>query len=476
MNKGGVPTMVEVTHAFSTFSLPIFIEGIDEYVFFDKLEQQGYHLYNDNTAHLLAYGDAVRDDVSQLKKYFMPYIEGKLFAKRNIEGFKRFFKPFHQHGKLIEENKQYPFTITAVEWFLCPFQIAFLILHIKHSELETFDRTKAFMRCFRDFHHAYTFNIMDHQYDSLQHFFNDVLLASLPELQIQKTENSYTRTFENFQDELLLASHFITTSQTITDKQLFLLNEGEGSFIKNAAMAQYISDDYIGGYLDAHEFRRYDPYVRYVQSDDIGTIITTFEDTEVAWQQMKRYFNGPLFYQVFYHYFLKMTLLNFSNDYAKLQWQKDKGYVQELVKNMTMFEAHYYFYEISTQSEELAVSSLLRKTLDIQRVYEEAKSSLQHLFTIQEQVADMRQNTLLFFLTMSTVLSGAFGMNLVIEEWKEGFTLSMLGKYSLLEWFVFIVILISIVAAIFFTVQQLIVLLRNIHYKRMRQKQRLEKE
>lgn len=468
--------MVEVTHAFSTFSLPILIEDIDEREFFDKLEQQGYQLYNDNTAHLLAYGDAVRDDVSQLKQYFMPYIEGKLFAKRNMSGFKRFFKPFHRRGRLIEEKTEYPFIITAVEWFICPFQIAFLILHVKHSELETFDRTKAFMRGFRDFHHDYTFNIMDHRYDSLQQFFNDVLLVSLPELQIQKTENSYTRTFENFQDELLLASHFITTTQNVTDKQLFLLNEGEGSFIKNAMMAQYISDDYIERYLNAHEFKRYDPYVRYVQSDDIGTIITTFEDTEIAWQQMKRYFNGPLFYQVFYHYFLKMTLLHFSNDYAKLQWQKDKGYVQELVKNMTMFEAHYYFYEISTQSEEIAVSTLIRETLDIHRVYEEAMSSLQHLFTIQEQVADMRQNTLLFFLTMSTVLSGAFGMNLVIEEWKEGFSLSMIGKYSFLEWFVFIVILISIVAAIFFTVQQLIVLLRNIHYKRMRQKQRLEKE
>lgn len=468
--------MIDVTHAFSTFSLPLLLEGLDERHFFEKLEQQGYQLYSDKTAHLIDYGDMLKDDVSQLKQYFMPYIEGQLFAKRNDEGFKRFFKTIHKRGTLVEQSEEYPFVITAVEWFVCPFQIAFLVLHVKHSELQTFEQTKAFMRNFRDFQSNHTFHFTSQHYDTLADFFNDVLLASTPALILKKTETSYTRSFENFQDQLLLASHFITTPQEVSKKQLFLLNDGEGSFIKNVTMAQYISDNYIDRYLDAHEFRRYDPYVRYVQNDDIGTFVTTFEDTEMPWKQMKRYFNGPLFYQIFYHYFLKMTLLHFSNDYAKLQWQKDKGYVQELMKNMTMFEAHYYFYEISTQSEELAVTVLLRDTLDIQRIYEEAMSSLQHLFTIQEQVADMRQNTLLFFLTMSTVLSGAFGMNLVIEEWKEGFSYDMVSKYSFLEWFVFIVILISIVAAVFFTLQQLIVLMRNRHYKRLRQKQRIEKE
>lgn len=460
--------MAEVAHAYSTFSLPISTKGIEARELFENLEQHGYQFYNDRTATLVDYGDQLKDNIEQLKQYFMPYIEGQLFSKQHEDGFKRFFKPIATQGQLLDDDQSSPFLITSIEWFICPFQIAFFIIHVKHSEDATFKQTKALMKAIRDFHGDHVFQFDDHSYHSLVSYVNDVLFRHLPAFQIKKTETSFTRSFENFQDRLLLASHFITTNDDVDDRTLFLLNEGEGSFIKNMTMANYISDDYIERYLEAHEFKRYDPYVRYIQNDDIGTMVTTFQHSDQTWQQMKRYFNGPLFYQIFYHYFLKMTLLRFSNDYAHLEWQKDKGYVRELVKNMTIFEAHYYFYETSTQSEEMDISTLLRKSLDLQRVYEEAMSSLNHLFTIQEQIADMQQNDLLFFLTMSTVVSGAFGMNLIIEDWKGGLSLSMFDDYSFLEWFVFVITMLSIVAVVFFTLRQFLIVLRTKQQQRKR--------
>lgn len=95
-------------------------------------------------------------------------------------------------------------------------------------------------------------------------------------------------------------------------------------------------------------------------------------------------------------------------------------------------------------------------------------SSLNHLFTIQEQIADMQQNELLFFLTMSTVVSGAFGMNLIIEDWKDDLSLSMFDDYSFLEWFVFVITMLSIVAVVFFTLRQFLIVLRTKQQQRKR--------
>ena len=43
-------------------------------------------------------------------------------------------------------------------------------------------------------------------------------------------------------------------------------------------------------------------------------------------------------------------------------------------------------------------------------------------------------NLLLFFLTVFTVISGIYGMNLVIEDWKDDTSLTEISSYGLFEW------------------------------------------
>lgn len=140
------------------------------------------------------------------------------------------------------------------------------------------------------------------------------------------------------------------------------------------------------------------------------------------------------------------------------------------MKKMTLFEAQYDFRDISALSEEKQLTLLLRQALDLQRIYDEAFHSLQHLYSTQEHLSDIKQNNLLFFLTMSTVISGAFGMNLVIDELKDGVTLSKLTALTFTEVFVLIVTLISIVAAVFFSVYTVSQLMYQTYQKKQRQK------
>ena len=45
---------------------------------------------------------------------------------------------------------------------------------------------------------------------------------------------------------------------------------------------------------------------------------------------------------------------------------------------------------------------------------------------------------LLFILTVFTVISGIYGMNLVIEGWKDSSDFDSIGSYTLFEWVAFI--------------------------------------
>ncbi len=71
---------------------------------------------------------------------------------------------------------------------------------------------------------------------------------------------------------------------------------------------------------------------------------------------------------------------------------------------------------------------------------------------------------------MSTVISGAFGMNLVIDELKDGVTFSKLASLTFTEVFVLIVTLISVVAAVFFSIYTVSQLMYQTYQKKQRQK------
>ncbi|WP_269897691.1 hypothetical protein [Lysinibacillus sp. JK80] len=147
---------------------------------------------------------------------------------------------------------------------------------------------------------------------------------------------------------------------------------------------------------------------------------------------------GTHYYNLFIHYFYKMMLLKLSYEYSEIKWGKDKQVVNELIELITKFSARYYFEEVIVRTEGREIAQLLRKYFRINEHYVETKETLNSLYRTQEDQSDNRSNNLLFILTVFTVVSGIYGMNLVIEGWKDSSDFDSIGSYTLFEWVAFI--------------------------------------
>lgn len=454
---------MEISSAYSHYFLPISLHNVDVRAIQNQLIEQHFLLYEKETASLVRYGDEIEDNFETLKHYFMPYVSEKIFSCTPENGFQRFSKNSQLHGTL--NDLQLSFSIPSIDVIICPFAVAFLVIHVSYDEASKEDLAKAF-RQFKEFKIKRSFTIEEKRYTSFEQFLKKELFAHLPYL----AKNGVFQRFERFQDGVLLANHFIAASAEATNETLFQLNGGPGAFSLNEQLAPYVSSSYINRYIEEGELIRHSPTIRYIQAEESGVFWTSLSPKSTPYASLRRYFNGPLFYQVMIHYFQKIVLLSFSNAYAKIDWKKDAAFIRSLMKKMTLFEAQYDFRDISALSEEKNVTLLLRQALDLQRIYDEAFHSLQHLYSTQEHLSDIKQNNLLFFLTMSTVISGAFGMNLVIDELKDGVTFSKLASLTFTEVFVLIVTLISVVAAVFFSIYTVSQLMYQTYQKKQRQK------
>ncbi len=164
-------------------------------------------------------------------------------------------------------------------------------------------------------------------------------------------------------------------------------------------------------------------------------------------------------------------MLKLSFEHSEIEWEQDKVIVDELIEEIMKFSSQYYFDEVAVRSEGREISTMLRKQFRITAQYREIKETLNELYRILEDQADERLNDLLFILTIFTVISGIYGMNLVIEEWKGNIDWSQVADYSIFEWISFAVALFGIGLSFF--------LVGNLAYrtisrkikKRIRQKQ-----
>lgn len=176
-------------------------------------------------------------------------------------------------------------------------------------------------------------------------------------------------------------------------------------------------------------------------------------------------FMGTYYYNLLIHYFYKMMLLKVSFEHSEINWSKDKLVVDDLIELITRFSSHYYFDEVAVRTEGKEISHMLQKIFRIQEHYHETKTTLDSLYRALEDRSDKRNNRLLFILTVFTVISGIYGMNLVIEEWNGKVNWSNVWQYSLFEWLALFTALSGITLSIVLICYSTITVIRN-HLRR----------
>ncbi len=434
----------KITNAWMTAMLPFSFMTKKEIALSEELLGNGYSFFNlnDKKQQSEFYGDIELSSIA-LKQNFLSYIERRLFPK-NIrdDGFQRFSKQISKTGSLQIHDRHYLFTILSIDITLCPFGIGFVSIRVKLDDVNLFSDALDFMHHFRILEPKTNNQLgMEVQYDGEPFTcIHDFIMKHLcPEIQKYTVHDDrrdgYFGSLPYFEDERMLVTNYIELDEDhLPIEQLYRASQLDGYTEESVPFISAANTEHMEEYLKTRVNTRYMPKLCDITTEHVQTTIVYRDTTEAFREKARVRFMGVHYYTILLHYFYKLTLLELSFRYCELAWKKDEIYVEKLMQLITMFSSKYYFQEVSSRSSSREMSKRLREIFKIDELFSEVSKTLDALYVNQQKAADKRQNYLLFVLTMFTVVSGIYGMNLIIEEWDGNYKWSEIFHYNIYEW------------------------------------------
>jgi len=389
------------------------------------------------------YGNGVKVEHEELDQYFLPFIERKLFPHQTKQkGFLRFSKSVNESFNLDVHDTTFSFKVNSIDVMLCPFGIGFITIRTEMDQRESpISGLLDFMSHFRvlepklDEEKGSVIRKGEKEFKTTNEFVFDYLCPDIKSFIIHDEKMSgYFGSLPFFEDERMLSAGFLIADgeHPISNDQLFRMGQLDGKDPNGKPYMSTTNREYIDRYVKKHVHDRWAPDAYTVTSEH--TQITVSVSTPEQLTKPLSHFMGTFHYNLMLHYFYKIMLLRLSFEYSEIQWDHDEDYVEELIELITKFSSHFYFGEVSARTEGKELSHTFREIFHLNNLYEEVKQTLHELYRTQENQAAKRHNMLLFMLTVFTVVSGIYGMNLVIEDWKGKTDWSKVPGYSFFEW------------------------------------------
>lgn len=377
-----------------------------------------------------------------LKQFFYPFIEDKLFPKHWRErGFSRFSKVCNEEANMQIRGRTIPFLISSTDLVICPFGIAFIVMKTAIREQMAVSDLLDFAHFFRvlvphvESERGATIVQNGAHYNHTDRLIHEIYFPFLAQFFVdyEKLGDAYSH-MPYFEDERMFVSGFVRTEEgaVIDDVLLFRLGQLDGTDAHNEPFVSASNEAYIKEYVSEHVLTRWAPQTYRVTSNRAHMEVTNQSERD-AYARVCEFYSID-YYTVLLHYFYKMMLLKLTFEHSEIRWGKEKFVVDELIERITKFSSRYYFDEVIVRSEGQEVSALLRKHFRITEQYKEIKATLEELYRLQEDQEDERQSTFLFILTVYTVVSGIYGMNVVIDDWKGSVDWGKLAGYTMFEW------------------------------------------
>lgn len=437
-----------IKRAYMTFLFPFAYSEKNRQKISDILLNEGFSFFTLNNTSL---EDAFYGDMTiiheELAQFFYPFLEDKLFPNEmNIPDFIRFSKAFYTQGALHLQESQinYDYEVMSIDVTLCPFGNGIITVRTNITDqshdlsdilnfIHYFRVLEAKLREEKGASHHFSFGHCSSTSELLFKYFIPYLKPFL----LHQQDHSYEG-LPFFEDERMFASAYLIAEEEakIIPEHLFRLGQVDGRTPAGKPFISSTNPSYISNYVQEHAHTRWAPNSYIITSSQAQITITNRPFAKCTHSIQE--FMGTHYYNLFIHYFYKMMLLKLSYEYSEIKWGKDKQVVNELIELITKFSARYYFEEVIVRTEGREIAQLLRKYFRINEHYVETKETLNSLYRTQEDQSDNRSNNLLFILTVFTVVSGIYGMNLVIEGWKDSSDFDSIGSYTLFEWVAFI--------------------------------------
>lgn len=438
-------------------------------------EEHYYHFKNSNhKENKKYYGEEVDISEESLKQFFYPFIEQKLINDRTSPVFfNRFTKLFQLEGAMQTPFEKIPFTIHSADIMLCPFSVGIMSIRIQLHNPISITSALSFAHYFRVLQPKIqeelgtTLEVNNQQFENTEELIFQKLAPFLDSFFVDYTHLHTTIPF--FEDERMYVSCFLQIDEEteLTNDLLYRIGQLDGRDTDGTPCISSNNKNYIDKFIDRHRYNRWAPEY---------TVMTTLQGhmhinkNINTLEKLLTEFHSTLYYVVIIHYFYKLTLLKLTFDYSELKYSRNRNIVEELIEQITKFSSRYYFSEVSMRAEGHELAHYFRDVFRLEAQYQDIKETLEELYRVQEDRAADRLNQLLYILTIFSMISGIYGMNLVIEELDQPLKWANILSFTLFEWIAFLLAIGGISISIFLVTGQLIATVKSFFDKRTARK------
>ena len=434
-----------ITGAYMTYLFPFSFKEKERARLIEQLKKHQFTLFDLNNTDMedLYYGEGVRISHEELDQFFLPFIEDKLFPHSiKDRGFIRYSKEMKENLLIKVHNSEMNLIINSVDIILCPFGIGIITIRMEmENEQETLSDILNMMSHFRvlepklEAEKGSKIYLRDKIFHTTSELIFNYLCKPLKPFVIEnKKLEGYYGSLPFFEDERMLSSAILIAAdnQIITNNHLFQMGQLDGKDKEGHEIISSNNSAYIDGYVKERLYDRWAPKNYTITSEHAQVTVTLEKNLHI--EKNIAHFMSIHYYNLMLHYYYKIMLLKLSFEHSEVSWTKDQEYVAELMERISKFYSRYHFKSVSVRTEGKELTQVLRKVFNIDDLFEEVKSTVDDLSRAQNQQSDKRHNMLLFMLTIYTVISGIYGMNLVIEDWKGKTDWSKVPSYSFFEW------------------------------------------
>lgn len=466
MRIAGLKSMT-INEAHMSYILPFAYQQKQLEEIAESLQDNGFTFFNLDNDRIEDeyYGDQIKVLNEELDQYFLPFVQRKLFPEDfTMHGFHRFSKRIQMSYKLEVNGFSYPFHVDSIDLFFCPFGIAFMTMRTELTarahDLSDVLNFMNYMRVaepkLKEEKGACIITDEGERFENGHTFFLDHFCSDIKKYMNNNHKlRGYFGSLPYFEDERMFATGYLFAAEETEFDPVSLYRMGhiDGRHPDGEPYVSTSNMEYIERFCRQHVHDRWAPDT-YTVTTEHAHIKVSRKSKEQSERQLSQYM-GTHYYNLILHYFYRVMLLRLSFEYSDLEWNKDEDYVKDLIELITIFSSRYYFGEVSARTEGKELSKIFTKNFQIDELYGEVKSTLHELYQNQENIAAIHQNRLLFMLTVFTVISGIYGMNLVIEDWKGQMGWSAIPKYNFVEWITLLTAAIGILLSLILIVTTL---------------------
>ncbi|WP_409290591.1 hypothetical protein [Peribacillus sp. SCS-37] len=439
-----------VEEAVFHFVFPFTIKRESQYPLKDYLDREGFlpYILENEDLQGAYYGD-YRVLHRNLEHYFLPFTAKIFFpAEQKEKGFQRYSKKAGVRAVLRTGHAAIGFQVLSLDVFICPFSVGFITFRIQLEEEASLTEALEFASAFRVLERRTSadketvIEFEGRNFPEVERFlFKELLQDITSYFHRENTNGAYFETLTNFTDERMYVQGILSLKEkeTLGNENLFRAGKLYGLDRDGKADVGASDPEYISDYVKAHVYRRWSPNTFYTTDEGVFCCITNEQGDKrrAIGSQML----GEYYYALLFNLFHKIVLLRLSDDYSKVELERDIKKVEKLIRSITHFSSNYFFQESNGQVQGKEIFKRLRRVLETEEMYEDVRETLASLFRYQESFGDKRNNYLLMILTIYTVISGIYGMNQVIEDLKGNIKWGKMLHYSIFQYIALVVTL-----------------------------------